>query len=155
MLPMLNETIRFAEDNLFNQLFAMKFFRKAYYCDEILYHYRFNECSVSSKFNEQKLQDLNKVYNLLKFYDDGNYDKLIDGFYLEFVQRMFDAIFRSDCDHKVKIKLFKKVLSQSNLRSAIANGDWPCYNTKQRIKKFLIKHKMAKTYFLFVKLKRR
>lgn len=156
MLPYLCSDIRYAEDNLFNQLFAMKFLRKAYYLDEVLYHYRFNVNSVSTKFNAKKLDDLNQVYNLLKKYDDNNkFDRLINSFYIEFSRRVFDGIYRSNETDAAKIKLIKAFMKQANLKRAIANGEWVCYNLNQRIKKFLIKHKMARTYFLLMKRKRK
>lgn len=153
LLPYLDEQIRFAEDNLFCLAFMIKFFKKGYFVDKIMYHYYFNDKSVSTNMNESKIDQLNKAHSkLLEIDDKKEYVKLINAMYIEFVFRIFRTVIPSNMKYSEKIKQMKYVLNSKNFADAKDNCVWNCYNAKQKLKKFLVKHKMARTYYLLNKL---
>lgn len=148
LLPYLDENIRFAEDNLFCMTYTMKFFKKAYYVDKTLYHYFFNNESVSTKLNKNKLEQFNSVYEKLYEMDKNNeYTKLINSSYIEFVFKIFRIIRDSECDKKDKYALMKYIVNGDIMKSAKNNCEWECKGIKQKIKRFLIKNKLYKTYY--------
>lgn len=149
MIKFLDGSICFAEDNLFNLLFVMKYLQNAYYLDEVLYHYNYNINSVSAKFNGKKLRDLNKVYELLRAYDvNKEYETLINESLVRFVDTsVFPTIMKSDSSSNEKISMIKKIMKQNDFRNAAKTIKWKTYNIKQFVKKILIKNALAKCYY--------
>ncbi|MDE6475096.1 MAG: glycosyltransferase [Clostridia bacterium] len=147
IVPLLDENIVFAEDVLLNYLFFISRFKRGYYVDEALYHYRYNNLSVSTNFNEKKLSDLNLIYHKLNEFDkSGNFAKLINSMYVEFVLRATKVLASSTLNKNDKVRLTKLVMLQANFKQARKNCDWECFNFKQMLKKILLILKMSKIY---------
>lgn len=150
IIPYLDSSISFLEDILFNMTYAIKAFRKVYFTCDILYHYRCNPDSISRSMNDKNFIDMNIVYEKLKELDitEENLKEFGEA-YIVFCSIALYTIINSTQNRKNKIKQIKRVLNHPNLAEAINNSEWVCHSFAQRVKKFLIKHKMARAY-LFV-----
>lgn len=148
IVPLLDSNIVYAEDVLLNYIFFMDKFSKGYYVDEALYHYRFNNKSVSTNFNRKKFDDLNNIYSRLKAFDEKNeFELTINSMYAEFILRATKLVATSAINNK-RVELMKEIVNHENFKRSKKNCDWQCYNFKQKLKKFLLCKKLVKTYIM-------
>lgn len=147
IIPYLDSSISFLEDTFFNMTYAIKAFRKVYFTCDVLYHYRCNPTSISKIMSDKNFIDMNTVYEKLKELDmSGEYLKEFGDAYIVFCSIALFAITNSTHNRKSRIKQIKRVLNHPNLEEAIKNSRWVCHSFVQKVKKFLIKHKMARMY---------
>lgn len=153
IIPFLDSSISFAEDILFNIVYAVKAFNKAYFMCDVLYHYRHNPTSVSTSMHDKNFRDMNKVYEKLKELDiDGEYLKEFSGAYIVFCSVALSLLMNNPSNKKDRIKQIKRVLNHQYLVQSIENSEWICYSFFQRVKKFLMKHRMARIYMFVYKI---
>lgn len=142
-----NELKQGAEGLVFNiELF--EFLESAYYVQIPMYHYVFNENSISHSFNKENYDLVVKCFEYIEKYirSSSNYDKLIEKLYTRVLYAIVTSAITgyfnpyNNMKFKDKVCKYKKFLNNELIQKSLKNGNKKELSISRRIIIFCIKN---------------
>lgn len=115
-----NSNLKYGEDSLFNLNYIYAS-REILFIDEIIYHYRINNESVTHTWKKEIIEYFNNtnkyMYNFLKDYNINNKEYIINYYIIKNLNIILDNYFSCNDD----IRILKEILEKDNYNEAIKN----------------------------------
>ena len=121
----------------------------------VFYNYLMNENSLSSSYNELKLQRMLSFLDLIKTELKELYPDNYEPHYFGQVLRIFKKIIRKECEQslplKEKLARIRKICSETRLEALYKSPICHQYALRNRLYIFCIKYKLASIFLLYYK----